>query len=341
MRLSSKNSNPNQQLNKLILTFIVFLFAFTANAQVYPVVFYNLENLFDPADDPLTDDAEFTPNGSYRYTDKIYSQKLRNMAYALQRAGTDKSANGASLIGIAEVENNKVLNDLVNTTELKARNYKYVWYNSTDPRGIDVALLYNPAVFKVLASKQLPVRKGAREPLYVKGILAGDTVHVLVNHWPSRREGADETEHKRREMAAANRKMIDEIRRANRNARILMMGDLNDNPTDASLTQELGSIADANAVGNNTMYNPFTSIYASGRGTAVFQRRWDLFDQVILSAGFVKSKGIQYAGAEIYDRPFLRQEGGKFRNYPFRSFRGTYWNNGYSDHFPVVVYLKK
>ena len=329
-------------MQRILFTLLVFHFTYTAHAQqVYPVVFYNLENLFDPADDPLTDDEEFTPNGSYRYTDKIYNQKLHNMAYALQRAGTDKNTNGAALIGIAEVENNKVLNDLVNTSELKARNYKYVWYNSTDPRGIDVALLYNPAVFKVLASKQLPVRKGAREPLYVKGILAGDTVHVLVNHWPSRREGADETEYKRRDMAAANRRMIDEIRRANRNARILMMGDLNDNPTDASLTTELSTVADANTVGNNTMYNPFASIYASGRGTAVFQRQWDLFDQVILSAGFVKYKGLQYADAEIYDRPFLRQENGKFRNYPFRSFRGTYWNNGYSDHFPVVVYLKK
>lgn len=327
---------------RIIFAFLVILFAFSANAQqVYPVVFYNLENLFDTVNDPLTDDDEFTPTGNYRYTDKVYTQKLRNMAYALQRAGVDKNAKGAALIGLAEVENSKVLSALVNTQELKARGYRYVWYNSTDPRGIDVALLYNPALFKVISSKQLDVRKGAREPLYVKGVFAGDTVHVLVNHWPSRRDGADETENKRKEMAAANRKMIDEIRQHNHLARIILMGDLNDNPNNESLTSVLGANANAANVGNNTLYNPFEAMYASGKGTAVFQRRWDLFDQIILSAGFIKGKGLQYAGAEIYDRPFLRQETGKFRNYPYRSFRGTYWNNGYSDHFPVVVYFKK
>ncbi|OSZ82037.1 hypothetical protein CAP35_01840 [Chitinophagaceae bacterium IBVUCB1] len=329
-------------MQRIFFTFLLFLFAFTANAQqVYPVVFYNLENLFDTVNDPLTDDDEFTPTGNYRYTDKIYKQKLRNMAYALQRAGTDKSPKGASIIGLAEVENNTVLNALIAQPELKARGYKYVWYNSTDPRGIDVAILYNPAHFKVIASRQLNVRKGAREPLYVKGVLAGDTLHILVNHWPSRKDGADETEHKRKEMAAANRKLIDEIRRINSNAKIVLMGDLNDNPDNESLTQVLGATANQDNVGNNTLFNPFAAMYASGKGTAVFQRRWDLFDQIVLTAGFVKNKGLQYAGAEIYDRPFLRQETGKFRNYPFRSFRGTYWNNGYSDHFPVIVYLKK
>lgn len=168
--------------HKLILSLSFFLFYFCATAQVYPVAFYNMENLFDTQDDPDTDDEEFTPNGRNRYTDKVYAEKLNNMAYVLQRIGTDKNKSGAAVIGVAEIENSKVLDDLVNNPAINLRRYKYVWYNSTDPRGIDVALIYNPALFRVLQSKQLQVREGAREPLYIKGILAGDTVHILVNH---------------------------------------------------------------------------------------------------------------------------------------------------------------
>lgn len=322
----------------LILCFLLFATA-THAQQVYPIAFYNTENLFDPADDPATDDDEFTPNGASRYTDKVYTEKLNNIAYVLQRIGTDKNKNGAVLIGLAEIENSKVLTDLVNNPAINIRKYKYLWYNSTDPRGIDVALLYNPQYFTVLQSKPLRF-EGARDALYVTGILAGDTVHVLVNHWPSRRDGKDETEHRRIEIANINRRQIDEIRRRNPAAKIILLGDLNDNPEDESVYEVLGAHSDAN-IGANTMYNPLASVHNATKGSLVFQHHWDLFDQVLLSAGLVKYKGLHYDSSEIYDRPFLRQETGKFKNYPYRSYRGHFWNHGYSDHFPVVVYLKK
>jgi exonuclease III len=307
-------------------------------ADVYPVAFYNLENLFDTYNDPNTDDDEFTPDGLNRYTDKVYQEKLNNMAYAIQRIGTDKNPDGVALIGLAEVENDKVLNDLINQPSLKGRGYRYEWYNSTDPRGIDVALLYNPAYFTVLQSKKLPF-EWARDVLYVTGTIGKDTVHVLVNHWPSRRDGKDETEHRRKEVAAINRQQIDQIRSKNPNAKIVVMGDLNDNPTDESIAEVLNA---HEAIDDNTaLYNPMAAMYAAGKGTAIFKHTWDMFDQLILSQGLANGNGLHYDSAEVYDRPFLRQEKGKFKNYPFRSFRGTYWNHGYSDHFPVVMYLKK
>ena len=327
---------------KLLLTLCFIILATAANAQKqYAVAFYNLENLFDTLDDPQTFDEDFTPTGSYRYTDKVYRQKLHNIAGVFQSIGTGKVADGAVLIGVAEIENNRVLNDLLAQPEIKSRGYKYVWYNSRDERGIDVGLVYNPKFFKLLLSKPLPVSlhgsNATRDVLYIMGTLLGDTVHVLVNHWPSRREGKNESADKRDIVAAVNRKKIDAILQANPKARILVMGDMNDNPTDASITTTLGA-ADNKAA---ALYNPWTQLFKSGKGTGVFERVWFLFDQVIVSNGFMQNKGLQYDACEIYDRPFLRQTGGKFTGYPRRSFRGKFWNNGYSDHFPVVVYLKK
>jgi hypothetical protein len=328
---------------KLLFTicFAILATAVYAQGKVYAVAFYNLENLFDTLDDPYAHDEDFTPKGSYRYTDKVYKQKLHNIAGVFQSIGTGKVADGAILIGVAEIENNRVLNDLLSQPEIKSRGYKYVWYNSRDERGIDVALVYNPKFFKPLMSKPLPVSlhgsDATRDVLYVMGTLVGDTVHVLVNHWPSRREGREETADKRNVLAMVNRKKIDAMLQENPKARILVMGDLNDNPTDGSVQLTLGAKADR----NSNLYNPWIDLFKNGKGTGVFERVWYLFDQVIISNGFMQHAGLQYDACEIYDRPFLRQTGGKFIGYPRRSFRGKFWNNGYSDHFPVVVYLKK
>lgn len=313
-------------------------------AKNYPVAFYNVENLFDTDDDPVTDDDEFTPNGRMRYTNVIYRQKLHNLATVLQVLGDHKNADGAALIGLAEVENDKVLNDLLAQTEISRRHYKYVWYNSNDPRGIDVALVYNPSYFTVINSKPLPVslnnmggKERTRDVLYVQGLLGKDTVHVLVNHWPSRREGQDETADKRAAVARVNKRKADDIRQQNPNARIIIMGDLNDNPADESVAEVLGAGSDK----NGALYNPWTEVLRSGTGTEMFKHRWNLFDQVIISSGLTHGKGLHYISSEIESRDFMKLEYGKMKGAPKRSFRGTYWSNGYSDHFPVVVYLSR
>lgn len=296
------------------------------------IAFYNVENLFDTVDDPRKQDDEFTPRGAYRYTDKVYQQKLHNIATVISKLD-------AVLVGLAEVENNTVLKDLANQAPLSGRKYKYVWYDSPDPRGIDVALLYDATRFKVLSSEAIPIQmKGlaTRDVLYVKGILDGDTLHVHVNHWPSRSEGLKESMHKRRAAAITNEKNIRRILAANPNGKIIIMGDMNDNPDDESISNILGAKNDKNA----KLYNPWYTLHKSGKGTSVYNRKWDHFDQVIVSHGLVNGKGWHFDKAEIYDADFIRNKG--FEDaYPLRSFKGYHWNNGYSDHLPVILHLRK
>ena len=316
----------------LLLLLVLTSCAAQENKQHCAVVFYNVENLFDTVDDPATMDDEFTPTGRYRYTHKVYQQKLHNIATVINELD-------AVLVGLAEIENNTVLKDLTAQPELQKYNYKYAWYNSPDPRGIDVALLYNPTRFKVMHTQAISVRmKGlaTRDILYVKGVLDGDTVHVHVNHWPSRGEGMKESMPKRRAAAIIVEKNIRSILAANPKAKIIVMGDLNDNPDDESISKVLGAKNDKTA----KLYNPWTGLHQSGKGTSVYNRKWDHFDQVIISKAFLQGGGWQYDKAEIYDAAFIRNKG--FEDaYPLRSFKGYHWNNGYSDHLPVILHLRR
>ncbi len=318
----------------MIFALMLMLTSCTAqeSKQHCAVAFYNVENLFDTVDDPATMDDEFTPTGGYRYTDKVYRQKLHNIATVIGKLD-------AVLVGLAEIENNTVLKDLVAQPELKKHSYNYAWHNSPDPRGIDVALLYDQAHFKVLHTEAIPVSmKGlvTRDVLYVKGVLDGDTIHVHVNHWPSRGEGLKESIPKRRAAAIITEKNIRSILAANPKAKIIIMGDMNDNPGDESISQVLGAKNDK----NGKLYNPWMTLHQSGKGTSVYNRKWDHFDQVIISRAFLQGGGWQYDKAEIFDAAFIRNKG--FEDaYPLRSFKGYHWNNGYSDHLPVVLYLRR
>lgn len=316
----------------LLLLLVLISCAAQESKQRCAIAFYNVENLFDTEDDPATFDDEFTPTGRYRYTDKVYKQKLHNIATVINELD-------AVLVGLAEIENNTVLKDLSAQPELKKHSYKYAWYNSPDPRGIDVALLYNPTRFKVLHTEAIPIHmKGlaTRDILYVKGLLDDDTVHVHVNHWPSRGEGMKESIPKRRAAAIIVEKNIRSIFAANPRAKIIVMGDMNDNPDDESINKVLGAKNDK----NSKLYNPWAAYYNQGKGTSVYNRRWDHFDQVIISKAFLQGSGWQYDKAEIFDAAFIRNKG--FDDvYPLRSFKGYHWNNGYSDHLPVILHLRK
>lgn len=321
-------------MKRVVIALLLSAYGCTAQdkGKTQAVAFYNVENLFDTQDDPATNDDEFTPRGAYRYTDKIYKQKLHNIATVIDKLN-------AALVGLAEIENSTVLKDLVSQPELASDNYKYISYDSPDPRGIDVALLYNSKVFKLLQSKKLPViMKGVatRDVLLVTGVLSGDTVHVLVNHWPSRGEGLKESEPKRMAAAQVNKRVVDSLTRVNKGAKIIIMGDLNDNPADASVSKILGAKADM----TGTLYNPWAAIHKSGKGTSVYHKKWDHFDQVIISSSFTKKRGWYFDSAQIFDQSFIRNKG--FEDaYPLRSFKGKNWNNGYSDHLPVIIHLKK
>lgn len=306
------------------------------------IAFYNVENFFDTVDNPHKTDDDFTPAGRYRYGTRIYEQKLHNIATAI--ASMNDGA-GPVLLGLAEVENATVLDNLSAQPELGRFGYKHVWYDGPDIRGINVALMYKPELFQLIESKHVFVdlssvqeRSLTRDVLYVKGILADDTVHILINHWPSRRGGVAQSAPKRAIAAAVNKKLIAEIRSADPDAAIIVMGDFNDNPTDGSLTKVLQTTKDKPVPASEILYNPFASFYAHGEGTEVYKHTWNLFDQILVSGALLQGHKLRYKSAQIYKPVFLRDTYKGHEGEPHRSFKGSHWIKGYSDHFPVLIY---
>lgn len=351
-------SNLREVHIRLSLAFLLFCLAtFNLKAQkksfqVTAVAFYNFENLFDTEDDPSNwGDDEFLPNGPYRYTPEIYRQKLHNLATVICQLGKELTPDGAAIIGTAEIENDKVLQDLVTQPEIADRNYKFIHFESPDSRGIDVALLYNPKYLQVVQARGLRTDitgvsgKSARtrDVLYVQGVLLGDTVNIFVNHWPSRRGGEAATVPLRAIAAGVSKKVMDSLLLRNPSAKVIIMGDLNDDPTDASVAKILGAKGDRAEVKLRGLYNPFVSFYKAGTGTLAYNDSWSLFDQIMVSGAFLDKTGSQwsYYRAEVFNREFLKNKFGQYKGYPHRSFDGNNWINGYSDHFPILVYFVK
>jgi len=309
----------------------------------FAVAFYNCENFFDPANDPEKDDDEFTPEGKYHYTQRIYEQKLHNIATVFQSMGEGDEKIKPAMIGLAEVENDKVLQDLAAQPEIAQRQYRFIWFRGPDPRGINVALLYDPQQFKPLSSEAIPIdlsgistNSHTRDILHVRGTFSGDTVDVFVNHWPSRRGEEEASEEKRAVAAAALRR---NCVRLTPSAKIIIMGDFNDNPTDSSISA-LGTSANRS---QDKFYDPWAALYASGQGTEAYKGEWNLFDQIIISPTLANGANghLHFAGNEIYKPEFIVDHYHGHDGEPHRSFAGTHWINGYSDHFPVMMYFEK
>lgn len=321
---------------------------------MYPVVisFYNLENLYDTINDPTKNDDDFTPEGLYKYNSAIYWDKLSRLSTVLSQIGTEASPDGAVLQGVAEVENDTVLTDLVKQKELKGRNLKIIHYNSPDIRGVDVGLLYNPKYFKPISSAPLFVQlpggsKDAyftRDVLYVKGTLLGDTVHVFVNHWPSRRGGEERSAPARAAAAMVSKVIIDSLMAVNPETKVIVMGDLNDDPISPSVAKVLNSKGNIEDVKPGGLFNPWVDFYKKGNGTLAYQDSWGLFDQIMISHGWLNKEqsGIFYFKAHIFRGEFMVQKTGRYRGYARRTWDGNTYNYGYSDHFPTyIIMLKK
>lgn len=322
-----------------------------ANYRVAVVGFYNLENFFDTINDPKTNDEDFTPSGANGYTSTVYKDKLQKLSQVVSEIGTDASPDGVAILGVAEIENRKVLEDLVAQPKLKDRGYRIVHYNSPDARGVDVGMLYNPKYFKVLASKTLlvPLKNEdgspyyTRDVLWVSGILDGDTIHVFVNHWPSRRGGEEASAPSRAIAAGVSKKVIDSLMAINANTKVYVMGDLNDDPISPSVTEVLGAKGKQDQVQAGGLFNPWVDFYKKGIGTLAYQDSWNIFDQVILSYGFLNKdqNGYFYKGAHIFRREYMVTKTGKWKGYPMRTYDGVIYNGGYSDHFPTYTVLLK
>ena len=341
----------------LFLSLLLCMVALSGYAQkkysVYGVGFYNLENLFDTCHDEGKNDYQFLANGSYRWNSLKYKHKLHNLARVLSDMGTDVLPNiGCAVIGVSEIENSRALDDLVAEEPLRARNIKYVHIEGPDKRGVDCAMLYNPALFKVTGQKLLPYIPAKDIPenyvtrgfLTVDGELGGEPVTVIVCHWPSRFAGSPY-----RERAAELVKDIkDSIIAERPQTKVFVMGDMNDDPTNKSMKDILSARPEIKDVKDGDMYNPWYNLLVKqGMGTLTYQGSWNLFDQIVMTPNVLDRNGkkdystLKFWKNQIFRRDYLFQTEGKYKGNPKRTHAGGVWLDGYSDHLPVVVYLVK
>jgi len=315
---------------------------FKSKRKRHCIAFYNIENLFDVYDDELTRDSDMTPNSEKKWSIKRYNNKLRKIGYVISNIGKKDVNRHPAIVGLAEIENEAVLKDLVNSKHLKAYNYDFVHYDSPDERGIDVALLYDESVFKVAYSKSytldlvddLGVVDLTRDILLVSGLFEGLELHVLVNHWPSRRSGDVETEYKRMKASQKVTEIITELKEKNSEAKIIVMGDFNDDPSSKSIKSlEL----------SHGLFNPMRTLLSRDRGTTSHNQRWNLFDQVLITHNFFErnKNALRFVNANIFDEDFLKERDGKYKGSPYRTYVGKRYKGGYSDHFPVYLILSK
>lgn len=313
------------------------------------IAFYNLENLFDPSDNPNTRDEDRTPTGKDRWTQERLAEKYTRLAEVLAQFG------GAALIGVCEVEQVSVLQELVDHPYLRAWNYQIIHQDSPDPRGIDVALLYRPDLFEPWEYRAIPVhliqsngmRRFTRDILLVEGLLytgdpqiAPEQIWVGVNHWPSRSGGQSRSNPYRVKAAQTALQAIDSIRRAYPEAKILHMGDFNDDPTSESFAQVLQATAQPQDSSWNRLFNPMIELDKRGLGSLAYRDRWSLFDQFFMTQTLAQApKGWRFQRASIFSHPRLVTKNGRFKGYPNRTYNGGTYNGGYSDHFPILLEL--
>lgn len=341
---------------KLILTILCALMACEISHsqnkkfQIRTIAFYNLENLFDTINNTSKNDEaspimELNTNKS-----KVYWDKIDKLGSVLSQIGKEKTQNSPAIIGVVEIENDTVLKDLVNGENLKNLNYKYVHYESPDERGIDVGLLYQEAYFKPISHKNYELkiydksgkRVFTRDQLLVSGYLDSEIIHIIVNHWPSKRGGSRSIPF-REKAAFLNLKIIAEIRAKEPNAKIITMGDFNDDPIESSFKNILKTKKDKDQVAENDLYNPYEQMYMNGLNTAGYRDNLNLFDQLIVSSQLVTTSKnydtYKLYQAKIFNPKFLIEKKGKYKGYPFRSFSFGKYTGGYSDHFPSYIYL--
>ena len=336
----------------LFLLLLLMALGVTAQAQdkrigMYAIGFYNLENLFDTQHDEGKNDYEYLPDGANKWSNLKYSHKLKNMSRVLAEMGTDRLRTGCALIGVSEVENARCLTDLCAQEPLAKRGFKFCHVEGPDRRGVDCGLLYNPTFFKpgkvwlqpyVLKDKDARPTRGF---LTVQGKLAGDDVTVIVCHWPSRFTGKAARVWAGQQVKAE----VDSILKASPSMKVLVMGDMNDDPFDESMSKGLRARRKMADVKNGDMFNPWWQILLDGHGTLSYQGAWNLFDQIVMSANLLdvnKKKTYEtltFFKAEIFRRDYLLQTEGKYKGSPKRTHAGGVWLDGYSDHLPVVTYF--
>lgn len=321
--------------------------------RIRTIAFYNLENLFDTIDDPLKFDEISPIIESKENHSKLYWTKINNMGFVISQIGLDKTQTSPAIIGVAEVENKAVLEDLIRSEHLKNRHYEIIHYDSPDRRGIDVALLYQPKYFNPIHHESINPniywenkKVYTRDQLFVSGYLDDELIHIIVNHWPSRRGGESKSRPLREKAAYQNTRIIEKIRERDKNAKIFIMGDFNDDPNNSSIKKVLRAIGNREKVTEKDIYNPYEILFKRGMHTLGFRGNINLFDMIFISSPLLNTKKKDFSSykmfqAKIFNKPFLITRRGRYQGYPYRSFSNGSFTNGYSDHYPVYMYVIK
>ena len=343
-------------MKKILLTGLFAALIVAAFAQKpYKVVFYNFENLFDTIRNPEIYDEEFTPEGPKKWNSTKYNKKLNNLSRVLfDIAAMDKDY--PVVIGCSEIENRNVMEDVASTPKLAPAQYRIVHYDSPDARGVDVGFFYRSDVFKLEGSA--PIRFTmedmpdfrTRDIVTMWGTIEGEPFYFMVAHWPSRLGGKEASSPKREEAARQVKHIVDSVLAANPATKAVVMGDLNDDATDKSIVEGLRAKGKIKEVQKGDMFNPFIALLKAGYGTLAYRDEWNLFDNIVVSenlaTGSTGSLKIQPVGKSkfyggIFHRPYMFQKEGQYKGYPLRTFVGNDFQGGFSDHFPVYIYIGK
>ena len=348
-------------LMALLAIMTVWGYANTREMQIRCVAFYNLENLFDTIHDEGKNDYEYLPDGGMKWTSFKYENKLNNMAYAISQLGTDEDPRGAACVGVSEVENIGCLYDLCRVLKDKYnRHYEPILLEGPDRRGVDVGFLYNPAMFKPVSTKGYELHAHyadggvvrSRLQLWVSGYMLDDDrkivrdkLHISVNHWPSRYGGEESSRATRDTAAMLCKQVCDSIYLREPRAKIIVMGDLNDDPFNHSCAVVMGAKKTREEVGEQGFFNTMWQKLDRGIGSLAYQGSWNLFDQIFISEPLMNAQLEEgkwvYWKSQIFNKDFLTVQEGKDKGTPLRTVKSGVWQNGYADHYPTMIYLIK
>ncbi|MDP4240797.1 MAG: endonuclease [Bacteroidota bacterium] len=335
----------NGILLQLILALAIPLIAQKPEKQNFRVMCYNVDNFFDCVHDSLTNDSEFLPSGIRGWNTSKYEKKQAHIAKVIAAIG---GWNAPVLVGLCEVESDKCLTDLTHYSGLKSFRYKYIHYDSPDPRGIDVALLYQPNQFKPIHQEAIRIHfphaseYKTRDVLFVSGqIPTGDTLHVFLCHLPSRLNGELESEDKRIFVASVIRSKVDSLFAANRHPKIIIMGDFNDLPTNSSMSEVLKAKPLTGSISARDLYNLMYKMQLERKGSNKYRGEWSALDQIIVSGNLLDSSSSFFTlqnDAHFFDAGFLLENDKAYLGkQPFRTYVGLKYHDGYSDHLPAYA----
>ena len=351
-------------LTVLTVFLLVFQSAYSAQKKSYVIGFYNLENLFDTYHDEGKNDYEYLPDGTNEWTESKYWKKQHNMARVIA-AMAEENGTFHTILGVSEIENRHVLEDLVSQKEIAAANYQIVHYDGPDRRGVDVALLYRPENFSVIESRSIPCTFSGsdiefslspeeqedfrtRDILMVRGLLDGEMFAFFVAHLPSRTggKGGDLRSRGAEIIYGEAEKLTEEFP----DIKIVVMGDMNDNPTDESMTVWMHGKEDIKDVRQGDYFSPFTKMLADGYGSLAYQGSWNIYDVILANYdltvapdGGLKICKIHKKGyyGRVFKKPFMTQQTGQYKGTPFRTFSSGTFIGGYSDHYPTYIVIGK